>query len=161
LSQGRAAQRISGPHLVQPDGAISLGTYGRVPVTGLTLTEAKAAIEAHLSNHLLGPEVSIDVQGFNSKIYYVVLDRGSAGQTVIRLPVTGNETVIDAIAQVYGLTVVSSQNRIWVSRPRPEGGCEVLPVNWRAVVEGGNPGTNYQLFPGDRVYVGANPMTAF
>lgn len=161
LSQGRAGQRISGPHLIQPDGFISLGTYGRVPVTGLTLAEAKAAIEAHLSNYLLNPEVSVDVQGFNSKTYYVVLDGGGAGQTVVRLPVTGNETVIDAISQVNGLTAVSSQNRIWVSRPRPDGGCETLPVNWRAVVEAGNPGTNYQLFPGDRVYVAAYPVTAF
>lgn len=161
LSQGRAAQRISGPHLVRPDGSVSLGTYGSVPVTGLTLTEARAAIEAHLSAFLLHPEIAIDVQGYNSKTYYVVLDGGGAGQTVVRLPVTGNETVIDAIAQINGLSAVSSQDRIWVSRPRPDGGNEILPVNWKAVVEGGNPGTNYQLFPGDRVYVAAYPVTAF
>ena len=38
----------------------------------------------------------MDVQGFNSKLYYVILDGGGAGQQVVRLPVTGNETVLDA-----------------------------------------------------------------
>jgi polysaccharide export outer membrane protein len=161
LSQGRGAQRISGPHLVRPDGTISLGTYGSVPVTGMTLAEARRAIEQHLSAYLLEPEVSVDVQNYNSKTYYVVLDGGGAGQTVVRLPVTGNETVIDAISQVNGLTAVSSQDRIWVSRPAPEGNChQVLPVDWKSVVECGDTATNYQLLPGDRVFVAAYPATA-
>jgi polysaccharide export outer membrane protein len=160
LSQGRAAQRISGPHLVRPDGTISLGTYGSVRVTGMTLAEIRRAVETHLSQYLLDPEISVDVQNYNSKIFYVVLDGAGAGQTVVRLPITGNETVMDAVAQVNGLTAVSSQDRIWVSRPAPEGGChQVLPVDWRAVVEQADPATNYQILPGDRVFVAAYPLT--
>jgi polysaccharide export outer membrane protein len=160
LSQGRAGQRISGPHLVRPDGTISLGTYGSVRVTGMTLAEIRRAVEMHLSQFLLDPEVSVDVQNYNSKIFYVVLDGAGAGQTVVRLPVTGNETVMDAVAQVNGLTAVSSQDRIWVSRPAPEGGChQILPVDWRAVVEQADPATNYQILPGDRVFVAAYPLT--
>jgi len=161
LAQGRAAQRISGLHLIRPDGTISLGTYGSVRVTGLTLAEARRAIEVHLSAYLLDPEVAVDVQGYNSKIYYVILDGGGAGQTVVRLPVTGNETVMDAVSQLRGLTPVSSQDRIWVSRPAPAGcGSQVLPVDWRAVAEKGDTATNYQLLPGDRVYVAAYPLSA-
>jgi polysaccharide export outer membrane protein len=160
LSQGRAGQRISGPHLVRPDGTISLGTYGSVRVTGMTLAEARRAVETHLSQFLLDPEISVDVQNYNSKIFYVVLDGAGAGQTVVRLPVTGNETVMDAVAQVNGLTAVSSQDRIWVSRPAPDGGChQILPVDWRAVVENADPATNYQILPGDRVFVAAYPLT--
>jgi len=160
LAQGRAAQRISGPHLVRPDGTISLGTYGSVRVTGMTMNEIRKALETHLSAFLLNPEISVDVQSYNSKIYYVVLDGGGAGQTVIRLPITGNETVIDALSQVNGLSAVSSQDRIWVSRPAPEGGChQVLPVDWKAVVEHADTATNYQILPGDRVYVAAYPLT--
>ena len=160
LAQGRASQRISGPHLVRPDGTVSLGTYGSVRVTGLTLAEIRKSLEAHLSQFLLEPEISVDVQSYNSKIYYVVLDGGGAGQTVIRLPITGNETVIDALSQVNGLSAVSSQDRIWVSRPAPEGGChQVLPVDWKAVVENADTATNYQILPGDRVYVAAYPLT--
>ena len=159
LAQGRAAQRISGPHLVRQDGTISLGTYGSVRVSGMTLAEVRSAIEAHLSASLLNPEVSVDVQGYNSKLFYVIQDGGGAGQTVTRLPITGNETVLDAIAQLNGLSPVSSQDRIWVSRPGPVGcGHQILPVDWRAVTECGDTATNYQLLPGDRVYVAAYPL---
>jgi len=160
LSQGRAAQRISGTHLVRPDGTVALGTYGSVRITGMTLAEARKAIEAHLSSYLLNPEISVDVMNYNSKIYYVVLDGGGAGQTIVRLPITGNETVLDAIAEAKGLAAVSSKDRIWVSRPAPEGaGHQILPVNWKAVVALGDTATNYQIMPGDRVYVAAYPLT--
>ena len=159
LAQGRATQRISGPHLVRQDGTISLGTYGSVRVSGMTMAEVRRAIEEHLSGVLLNPEVSVDVQGYNSKLFYVIQDGGGAGQTVTRLPITGNETVLDAIAQLNGLSAVSSPDRIWVSRPAPVGaGHQILPVDWKAVTECGDTATNYQLLPGDRVYVAAYPL---
>ena len=73
LSQSRAGQRVTGPHLVRPDGTISLGAYGGMRVAGMTLAEIKAAIERHLSQYLVNPEVLVEVQGFNSKTYYVIL----------------------------------------------------------------------------------------
>ncbi len=160
LSQGRAAQRITGPHLVRPDGTVALGIYGSVHISGMTLAEVRKAVETHLSTYLLNPEISVDVGSYNSKIFYVVLDGGGAGQTIIRLPITGNETVLDAISEAKGLSAVSSKDRIWISRPAPEGaGHQILPVNWRAVVELGDPATNYQVMPGDRVFVAAYPLS--
>ena len=41
-------QPISGERLVRPDGTISLGFYGEVPVRGLTLDQVKVAIIKHL-----------------------------------------------------------------------------------------------------------------
>lgn len=161
LYQSRAVQRLTGPHLVRPDGTIAIGVYGSVRVTGLTIADAKAAIEKHLSEFFLAPQVSVDVQAFNSKLVYVIQDGGGAGQQVFRLPYTGNETVLDAIAQVNGLTPVSSTDNIWVARPAPPGGQpQVLPVDWRAVTALGETGTNYQLMPGDRVYVAAQHLVA-
>ena len=159
LAQTRSVQRISGTHLVRADGSIGLGSYGSVSVTGKSLAEVKKAVEVHLSQYLLDPEVSVEVQGFNSKLVYVVLDGGGSGQSVVRLPCTGNETVLDAIAQVNGLTSVSSTHRIWVARPAPCGAApQILPVNWNAVVGQADTSTNYQLLPGDRVFVAAQPM---
>jgi len=160
LAQSRALQQIRGPHLVKPDGTVHLGLYGSVRVAGMTLAEARSTIEAHLSQYLLRPEVAVDVAGFNSKVYYVVTDGGGAGEQVARLPSTGNETVLDAVAQIGGLPTVSSKKRIWVSRPSPAGSCapQLLPVDWCAVTRGGDASTNYQLLPGDRVYVMADPL---
>lgn len=163
LSQSRAMQQIRGPHLVRADGNVGLGLYGSVRVAGMTLPQARAAIEAHLSQYLLRPEISVDVAGYNSKVYYVVTDGGGVGEQVVRLPSTGNETVLDAVAQIGGLSGVSSKKRIWVSRPSPAGTCtpQQLPVDWCAITKGGMAATNYQLLPGDRVYIMADPLVTF
>jgi polysaccharide export outer membrane protein len=160
LSEARAMQQIRGPHLVRPDGSVSLGVYGSVYVDNLTIDEARAAIEAHLANYLLRPEVAVDVSGFNSKVYYVVMDGAGVGEQVTRLPVTGKATVLDAIALVSGLGPVSSRFHIWVSRPTPGGPCleQTLKVDWNGIVRRGDPSTNYQLFAGDRVYVKADAL---
>jgi polysaccharide export outer membrane protein len=152
-------QQIAGEHLVRPDGQVSLGSYGLVRVCGMTTTQAKQAVEAHLRQYLQDPEVAIDVMSFNSKLYYVIFDGGGAGQQVYRLPVTGNETVLDAIGQVNGLSPVSSKHHIWVARPAPSDcGPQILPVDWVGISTRGTTDTNYQIFPGDRIYVKANVM---
>ncbi len=159
LAQSRAIQRVSGAHLVQPDGTVNLGTYGSVMVTGLTMADVKKAIEAQLALKLQDPEVSVAIQGFNSKVIYVVSDGGGSGQSIVRLPCTGNETVLDAISQVNGLSSIASTRDIWIARPSGSG-CQRLPVNWNAVVSSADPSTNYQLLPGDRVYVAAQKLVA-
>jgi polysaccharide export outer membrane protein len=159
LAQARGAQRITGPHLVRQDGTIALGTYGSVHVSGLTLPEVRQAIESHLSAYLQNPEISVDVGGYNSKLFYVIQDGGGVGQSVTRLPITGNETVLDAISQLGALSGVASRERIWVSRPAPAGAAhQILPVNWRAITEDGDTATNYQLMPGDRIFVASYPL---
>lgn len=160
LGQSRALQQIRGEHLVRQDGTVGLGSYGDVSVSGMTLPEAKAAIEAHLAKYLVDPEVSVDVYAFNSKVFYVIYDGGGAGQQITRLPITGNETVLDAVSQINGLSAVADKRRIWVARPVPACSAddEILPVDWCAVTKRGRTETNYQLFPGDRLYVEADPL---
>ena len=155
-------QAIAGEHLVRPDGSISLGIYGNVFVAGLSLPEVKSAVERHLSQYILEPEVNVDVAAYNSKVYYVISDGGGYGERVVRIPFTGNETVLDAIANVEGLSQVSSKE-IWVARPAPAGtGCaQVMPVNWHDIAAEGITETNYQVLPGDRIYVKADHFIAF
>ena len=154
-------QQIAGQHLVGPDGMITLGSYGSVPLVGLTLAEAKRAIEARLSQFLESPEVAVDVFAYNSKVYYVITEGGGFGDGVIKFPITGNDTVLDAIANINGLTEVSSK-QIWIARPAPHGeAVQVLPVDWQAVTAFGGSSTNYQLMPGDRVFVAEDGLVAF
>ena len=155
-------QVITGEHLVRPDGTISLGVYGSVFLSGMELDEAKAAVEYHLAEFIHEPEVQVDVLAYNSKVFYVVSDGGGFGESVTRLPCTGNETVLDAIAQLEGLSDVSSK-KIWVARPAPAGRglAQTMNVDWRAIVEDGITTTNYQLFPGDRIYIQADHMIVF
>ena len=161
LVQSQAMQPITGEHLVSPDGTVNLGTYGLVYVAGMTLPEAKQAIETHLAESLDGPQVSVSVFAYNSKVYYVITQGAGQGDAVTRLPITGNETVLDAISLINGLSPLSSQ-KIWIARPAPSGtGCDqILPVDWQQISAGAATATNYQLLPGDRVFIAENKLIA-
>jgi polysaccharide export outer membrane protein len=158
LAQSAGVQQISGEHLVGPDGTVNLGTYGSAYIAGMTLAEAKEAIEQHLSKYLDDPQVAIDVFAYNSKVYYIITEATGAGDQLIRVPITGNETVLDAIAQINGLSQISSRD-IWIARPS-RGECDViLPVNWTDITRGASTATNYQVMPGDRIYLAEHRLS--
>ncbi len=163
LARVAGAQPVTGQYLVGPDGTINLRQYGVVHVAGRTVTEARLAIQKHLTQFLDSPEVSVDILAYNSKMYYVITQGAGLGDKVTRFPITGNETVLDALAQptVGGTTQVSSK-KIWIARPAPnQFGCEqILPVDWNAITQGAQTGTNYQILPGDRVYIAEDKVTA-
>jgi len=142
---------------VQIDGTIDLGFYGTVYLSGLTLEQAEqklvehvAAIAAHRRIDVRGPvEASIRlVNGTTSKRYYVlgtVTNQGS-------FPATGNETVLDGILAA-GLRSNSLPEKAYLARPHPQGGpCQVLRIDWERL-RMGYTDSNYQLMPGDRIYV--------
>jgi polysaccharide export outer membrane protein len=170
---------IQGERLVRPDGTISLGFYGDVYVAGLTISEAKEKVIAHLRKYLndepLGliqedeetrefkavppaesNRVVVDVAAYNSKFYYVQGDFGAPG----RLPITGNETVLDAVQFAGGLMPTAAPQNVRLVRPAPPGACceQILPVNLAAIINAGDPTTNYQMMPGDRLMVYRDPI---
>jgi protein involved in polysaccharide export with SLBB domain len=161
LAQLGASQQISGQYMVGPDGNITLGSYGNVCLVGQTLDQAKVSIETFLSRELENPRVSVNVFAYNSMVYYVILQGAGLGDGVYRFPVTGNETVLDAISQINGLNQFSSK-RIWIARPcRATGEVQILPVDWYAITEQAATNSNYQVLPGDRVFIAEDKMVAF
>ena len=162
-------QPVYGEYQVRPDGSVFLGVYGSVPVAGYTLGQAAAAIRASLAKQVfadadgLNPEfllVILDVTQYNSKRYYVIFDGGGAGEQVFPFPVTGSETVLDALGNVQGLPVVASKRNIWIARRCPQPGHpeQILPVDWVGITQHGVTTTNYQIMPGDRLYVKAQRL---
>jgi polysaccharide biosynthesis/export protein len=161
LADTAAKQQIAGQHLVGPDGSVTLGTYGSVRLVGMTIAEARAAVEQHLSQYLENPEISLDVFAYNSKMYYIVTQGAGTGDGVYRFPITGNETVLDAISQINGLQHISS-TKIWIARPTDDP-CkvQVLPVKWEDITAQASACTNYQILPGDRVFIAEDKLVAF
>jgi len=163
--EGLLTQPVRGPHLVRPDGTVGVGTYGSVYVAGLTIEQARMEI-AKVVHSRLDPTkkslkdvmegLSVDVLAYNSKVYYVITDRVGFGEVVQRIPITGNEMVLDAISQINGLPPEASKRKIWVAR-RTHGhsGDNILGVDYIGITQRGEMATNYQLVPGDRVYVKA------
>ena len=161
LADSAARQRVSGPHLVGMDGTVNLGTYGCVSVVGLTVDQARGALEQHLSTYFESMEVSLEVAGYNSKVYYIVTQGAGYGDGVYRFPLTGNETVLDALSQINGLRPVSSK-KVWIARPTDDPGCvQRLEVCWEDVTANAYSRTNYQILPGDRIFVAEDHLIAW
>ncbi len=169
---------ITGERLVRPDGTITLGWYGDVYVAGLTVPEIKEKIIIHLRNFLsdealglvadvegenakpISPRdsdtVFVDVSAYNSQVYYVTGDVNAPG----RIPITGNDTVLDALMYAGGLAPTASIPNVRLVRPAPPGSAkpQLLPVNIAAILQEGDTTTNYQLMPGDRLHVYRDPI---
>jgi protein involved in polysaccharide export with SLBB domain len=148
------ARQITGQYLVGPDGTINLRGFGTVNLAGNTVTEARMALEKHLGQFLESPALSVEVAAYNSKVYYVITQGPGLGDSVRRFPITGNETVLDAVSQLNGLSQVSSK-KMWIARPDKGnfGHQKIIPIDWDGIVQGARTDTNYQLLPGDRLFI--------
>jgi len=149
---GGEAPGLEGTYPVLPDGAIDLKQHGKVYVAGKSLPTATRAVEHHLSRALDGPKVSLTVAEHNSRYYYcVVQDQGR--DRVTRVPLGESDTVLDAISRIGGLASRSPAD-IWIRRPaRGDIDQQILPVDWEAITRDADMTTNYQLMPGDVIYV--------
>jgi autotransporter-associated beta strand protein len=154
-------QAGAGQYLVGPDGTINLRQYGTVQVTGMTIIEAKTALEKHLSKYLESPEVVVEVLGYNSKVYYIITDGAGLGDNVRRIPICGKETVLDAVAAVGGLSQLSSK-KMRLVRPSPTNPRKgtILPIDYEAITQRGATATNYQIMPGDRIFIAGDSVIA-
>jgi polysaccharide export outer membrane protein len=96
--------------------------------------------------------INVRLIGRNSKVYYVLGQVNAPGS----FPLQGRETVLDGLVSAGGLNTRASRSNIILSRPTVPDGCRiVLPVCYRQIVQLGDTTTNYQLQPGDRIYVPA------
>jgi polysaccharide export outer membrane protein len=175
--EGLPGRPIAGERLVRPDGMITLGYYGMVYAAGLTPDEIKAKIitqlHKHLSDEQLGlvrrdadgtlhrippaesDRVSVVVSTSNSKSYFVQ----RAGASPRRFPLTGDETVLDALNRA-GFTAGSSPSpgiRLVRLSSSGFGRSYSLPIDYEAILRGGDPATNHRLLPGDRIIVARDP----
>lgn len=177
---------IGGPHLVGPDGAVRIGVYGSAVVAGQTLEQARVTIAEVIYSRVRQVKkgefkdeelkfdptkttledmikyTNVDVLAYNSKLFYIIADGGGLGEQVVSLPITGNDNVLNAMAKINGLPLVSSKYHIWVARLTCPGCPETrLPVDWVGITKRGEGTTNWQLMPGDRIYVQADVVRTF
>lgn len=162
---------------VLADGTVDLGPYGRVVVAGSSLEQAETLIEQQIAVQIQrqkerclesGAEQSeagpssptlpedCDALAVNVRLldpvhrFYVLGEVNAPGA----YPLAGFETVLDAIVTAGGLTSSADPCSILLARPSDPCECRTtLPVCYREIVQMGNAATNYQLQPGDRVFV--------
>lgn len=99
--------------------------------------------------------VAVAVFAYNSKTYYIITDGAGYGEQIYSFPITGNDTVLSALANINGLPQVASKRNIWIARRTPHTGSpeQILWVDYVGTTQHGVTNTNYQMFPGDRLYV--------
>lgn len=135
---------------VMADGSLDLGEFGRVIVSGMTLEQAEDLIQrALVENEVKQPQVNVRLLHGIQK-FYVIGEVNSPGA----YPLTGHETVLDAIMEAGGLTARASGCDLLLARPSTPCSCRVtLPVCYRAITQLGDTTTNYHLHAGDRIFV--------
>ncbi len=143
--------RIPADQVVLQDGTINLGRYGHLSVAGRTIPEIEAAVRAQVEAKTKDAGfITVRLTTRVSKVYYVLGEVNAPGA----YPIQGRETALDGILAAGGLTDRGSRDNIILSRPTPPDGCRiVLPICYREIVQLGDTATNYQLAPGDRIYV--------
>ena len=117
----------------------------------MTLEQTETAIQ-NLIGRIDQQERAINVRLIQPiHRYYVIGEVNSPGA----YPLTGHETVLDAIMEAGGLTNRASACDLLLARPTEPCSCRVtLPVCYRAITQLGDTSTNYHLMPGDRIFVG-------
>jgi protein involved in polysaccharide export with SLBB domain len=172
---------ISGERLVRPDGRISLGFYGEIPVAGLTLPQIKERIVLHLrkfiNDDLLGL-IEIDIMTGeykkDPKGRFIVKDPRDTDRVFVdvtaynsqncyilgdvllpgRLPYTGGDTVLDLVQYAGGLLPTADKSRIRLIRSFPKGSpAQVLPVDYEEITMGTDSSTNHAVLPNDRLVI--------
>jgi protein involved in polysaccharide export with SLBB domain len=143
--------RLPADQPVLPDGVIELGEYGRPMVAGKTVPVIEAEVrELVKAKEKKDVPLTVRLIGRQSKVYYVLGEVNSPGS----FPLTGRETVLDGLMAAGGLTRSAAEGKIILVRPSHPDGCrEVLPVCYPQIVQLGDTATNYQLRPGDRIFV--------
>ena len=68
--------------------------------------------------------------------------------------------MLDALSNINGLPAVGSKAHIWVARRTPHANQpeQILPVDYVGITQHGITQSNYQILPGDRVYVRAEKV---
>ena len=115
----------------------------------MTLSEAREAIEKHLTEFLDEPEVSVDVFAYNSKFYYVVTEGAGRGSD----PAGTDHRQRDGAGRHHpdrrpGAFPARPSGSPGRPRPMAAAAAQVLPVNWRAIIDAADTSTNWQVMPG-------------
>jgi polysaccharide export outer membrane protein len=158
---------------VQQDGTIDLGDYGQFAVVNLTTQEIQQQVQQRiearelqkqqnriaLASHpnrserpLTQDDFGVSVRLVNNEtgMVYVMGEVNAPGS----YPLVGSETVLDAIIASGGLSDRANDHKIILTRPNFQGQPrEILPVCFAQILQLGDVSTNYQLRPGDRIYV--------
>lgn len=141
---------------IAPDGTVSYLQAQNIKVAGLSLDEARLAIEQGLSKNFRSPRVIITPQEIGSKRFTILGKVINKGVVTLERPIT----LVEAIANAGGIeTGLSDQNtveladldRSFISRHGQR-----LPVDFKKLLRDGEMNRNIEIEPNDFIYVASS-----
>src|SRR2546422_2453900 len=153
--------QLSGTFRVDADGAFTYPFLGRIEAKGQTLRTIERTLTKLLADgYVKRPQVAIEVEEYRSRNIFIVGEVRTPG----KYPLSGQMTVIEAIAQAGSTTTNASSDLLILRRaggagtdggaltPGAPGVTQTLRVSL-ADIEAGRQATNVILQEGDTVFV--------
>jgi polysaccharide export outer membrane protein len=138
---------LSSSLLVRPDGMISLPLLGDVKAAGKTPLQLADEVTAKLKKYIQDPNVTVTVQGINSKKVYLMGEVGRTGP----LEMTPGMTLLQAIGTAGGLSPFANAKKIYILRI-VDGKQQKIFVQYKQALRG-DLSLNLPLNPGDTIVV--------
>lgn len=149
--------QLTGTFRVDTDGAFQYPFLGRVSGTGRTLRLIEEELARRLAEGFVRrPQVSIEVEQFRSRSLFVVGEVRTPG----KYPLTGQMTLIEALAQAGYTTPAAGSDVLILRSADPAAGREVVPGQASETVtislaelQSGRLTSNVTLREGDTIFV--------
>lgn len=151
---------LSGKFTVEADGSFTFPLIGRVMAGGLTLRDLEGQLRKRLADgYFKNPQVSVAIEQYRSQQIFVIGEVRSPGA----YPLTGDMTLIEALARAGSTTVEAGSEAVIVRAPagrattapllpNQQEASEVVRVNVRDL-QGGQLLQNVTLRDGDTVFI--------
>ncbi len=133
---------------VRMDGKISLPLIQEIKAAGLTPLQLKEVLMRKFKEFIENPIVSVTVVEINSFKVYVIGQVKNPGLQRLR----SETTVSQIIVMAGGFTDWANQKKIVIVR-KEDGREKRIKVNYKKIMNGGNPGADVVLKAGDTVII--------
>jgi protein involved in polysaccharide export with SLBB domain len=138
---------------IAPDGTISYLQAQNINIAGMTIDEARLAIEKGLASNFLTPRVIITPQEVGSKRFTILGKVINRGVVTLERPIT----LVEAIANAGGIETglferntieLADLDRSFVSRKGQQ-----LPIDFRRLLNEGDMKQNIEIEPNDFIFI--------
>ncbi len=149
----RLSPELNQTAIIDPDGSINLELIGRVQVAGLTVSKARETILEKESQHLVRPELNLQLTNFQH--FYVVV----AGEVYLpqKLEMREEMTALQAVLLSGGIKISGRETQVLLYRRVNSEYAEVHRINMR-MHKNADMEHDMKLLPGDLILVPRNKV---
>ena len=141
---------------IAPDGTVSFLQAQNVKISGMSLDEARLAIEQSLTSNFRSPRVIVTPSEVASKRFTILGKVAVSGVVTLERPMT----LVEAVANAGGLeTGLQEQNTVelaYLERSFINRRGQRLPVDFKRLFQDGEMSRNIQIEPNDFIFIASN-----